>query len=533
MRFKLRHLGVLALASVAMTACADNLQVSNENNPDLTRVYADPSGVEGVVSTLYRSYHQGTAGNGGIEPQSDMLSLESYSALANFGNGIRSAIPRLPINNQRGNQVNGGNQAEWNSLSRLMRTSATVVQAIDAYLDKDATLGTPSLDLRARAFAMMVNGLAMGTLATIYDSVAIATAQTPTSAIPGFVGPAEAMTTALSVLDSAIAIIQSAPSTADATIPLEWMGGTALTPAQLVRLIRTYKAKFRISVARTPGATIDWALVLADATNGITADHQIALGGTWSSAMDAGQYHVPGSWHQISLMYNGMADNSGNFVAFSAVPLLSRPGPTTLVVTPDTRWPAGATRAAQQANSSLPLPAGQYIANRQGEDFFDGTNPWGSSQYESRRWWSIRDNGGVGIYSFIDVDEINMIAAEANLALGNGPAAMTLVNNSRTQHGLAAFADPAGTAPDCVPTLPTGACGNLREAMKYEKRMETQLTGYMAWFLDSRRWGDLVQGTVLEWPVPNAEMDTRNQAFYDMPYPGATGKTAGVGTYGY
>jgi hypothetical protein len=290
-----------------------------------------------------------------------------------------------------------------------------------------------------------------------------------------------------------------------------------------------------VALVRTAAdaAGIDWAAVLADAQNGITADHEVDLGGVWSSALSAAQYHVPGSWHQISLLYNGMGDASGNFVAFSSGPLGTRPGPTTLIVTPDTRWPAGGDRSTQGANSALPLPAGQYIANRTGEDFFDGSNPWGSSQYESRRWWSIRENSGVGTYSLIDVDEINMLAAEAQLALGNGAAAMTLVNASRTQHGLAPFTDPALTAPDCVPVLPTGACGTLREAMKYEKRMETQLTGYMTWFLDSRRWGDLPQGTALEWPVPNGEMDTRNQAFYDMPYPGSVGKTAGIGTYGY
>lgn len=68
--------------------------------------------------------------------------------------------------------------------------------------------------------------------------------------------------------------------------------------------------------------------------------------------------------------------------------------------------------------------------------------------------------------------------------------------------------------------------------MKYEKRMETQLTGYMQWFLDSRGWGDLIAGTALHWPVPNQEMDTRNLPFYDMPSTGTIGAAA-VGTYGF
>lgn len=539
MRSKLRYLGVLALASVAMTACADNLVVTNKNNPDLSRVYREPSGVEGVISTLYRSYHNGTAGASNISPQAQVMALESYSSLANFGNGVRSSIPRLPINNQRGNQVAGGNNGAWSSMSRLMRNAATVAQAVDAYLDRGATLGTASRDLRARSFAFFVNGAAMGTLAFIYDSVAIATPQTPSSAIPEFITPAAATVEALAVLDSAIAIIQSAPSAADAGIPADWMGGYALTVADYVALIRSYKAKLRAGVARTPAerAAIDWVAVAADAAAGISADHNIDIGANWGSALNASTYNIPGNWHQISLLYQGMADNSGAYVAFSAGPLLARPGATTLVQTPDTRWPAGADRTAQRANSALPLPAGQYIQNRDpGDDFFDQANPWGSSMYDNRRWWAIQNNNGVGTMAFIDVDEIHMLRAEALIrqgGAGNLTAAMNLVNASRTQHGLAAFTDPNGTAPDCVPTLPNGSCGTLLEAMKYEKRMETQFTGFMQWFLDSRGWGDLVQGTALEWPVPYQEMDTRNKPFYDMPYPGAVGKTAAVGTYGY
>jgi hypothetical protein len=125
-----------------------------------------------------------------------------------------------------------------------------------------------------------------------------------------------------------------------------------------------------------------------------------------------------------------------------------------------------------------------------------------------------------------------MLEAEALIRTGNAPAAMAVVNASRVQHGLAAFTDPAGLAPDCVPTLPNGTCGTLLEAMKYEKRMETQLTGYMQWFVDSRGWGDLIAGTVLHWPVPYQEMDTRNQAFYNMPGTG-TLPAAGTGTYGF
>lgn len=546
MRSMLRTLGVIAFAVGSMTACADNLQVKNLNNPDLGRVYAVPSGVEGVVSTLYRSYHQSTAGAGeGLSVQSKVMALESYGQVANFGMALRSGIPRVFLNNQRGNQVSAGNNANWSSLSRLMRTSATVAQAVDAYLARGATLGNAARDQRARSFAYFVNGIAMGTLSFGYDSAAIASPQTPTSAIPEFVTPAAAAAEALNMLDSAQAIISAVgvAGNTEASIPATWMGGTLLTTADYVRLIRSYKAKIRAGVARTAAerGAVDWAAVVADAAAGITANHTIALNGatSWTSGTDASTFQTSTSFHQISLFYNGMADTSGAYQAFIALPLQTRVGMDVVIRTPDTRWPAGATRAAQFANSGLPLPAGRYISSRNpGEDQPDNSNPWGTSQYDHRRWFAIALANGVGTYTFISRQEIAMLQAEGLIRSGpqsNPTTAMTLVNASRTANGLLAFTDPAGLAPGangCVPKLPNGTCGSLLEAMKYEKRMETQLTGYMQWFLDSRGWNDLIQGTSLHWAVPFQEMDTRNKPFYNMPSVG-TIPASGVGTYGF
>ena len=201
MRSMIRSLGALALAVSGMAACSDNLAVQNYNNPDLARVYSNPGGVEGVVSTLYRSFHQATQGSAeGLNAQSKVMALESYGQVANFGMALRAGIPRVFINNQRGNQVAGGNNVNWSSLSRLMRNAATVAQAVDTYVARGATLGTVGRDRRARAFAFFVNGIAMGTLAFGYDSVAIATPATPTSAIPEFVTPDVAVAEALKMI---------------------------------------------------------------------------------------------------------------------------------------------------------------------------------------------------------------------------------------------------------------------------------------------------------------------------------------------
>jgi hypothetical protein len=63
--------------------------------------------------------------------------------------------------------------------------------------------------------------------------------------------------------------------------------------------------------------------------------------------------------------------------------------------------------------------------------------------------------------------------------------------------------------------------------MKWEKRVETSFTGYAQWYIDGRGWGDLVQNTALEWPVPYQELFARQLPSY------TTSAAAAKGTYGF
>jgi hypothetical protein len=52
-----------------------------------------------------------------------------------------------------------------------------------------------------------------------------------------------------------------------------------------------------------------------------------------------------------------------------------------------------------------------------------------------------------------------------------------------------------------------------------------------AWFMDSRGWGDLIQDTPLEFPVPYQEMQTRQKPSYTLG--GGGPSSARRGTYGF
>lgn len=540
-----RHFLLMGAALAAVTACGNDLDINNINNPDVARAYATPAGVEGVVGGLGVQLFNTQRASESINTQAKILAGEQFATVANFGMAARAQIPRGPLSNDLGNDNQVGNRANWDTFSRTGRSAATAIQGIAAFQAKGLTMGSAAQDARAKAFSYMILGEALGYLSMGYDSAAIVTPLTASDEVPALSGYKAVNTAALAMLDSAIAVANSAAATTGANgFPLlaTWINGqTNLSAANFTRLVRSYKARIRAGVARTPAerAAVDWNAVISDATNGITADFMVNIGAGsgWSATFDITQSYVTGGWHSLALYYYGMADVSGGYDAWLATAVGSRKG--FLVVTPDQRWPQGATRADQQAGTpTVALPVGRYIRNRPtGEDV--PVTGWGDSWYDHRRWGTLNLASNSGPYAEMSKTEVDMLAAEGYIRAGNLAAAAALIDVTRIKNGLASVGVPASaTAPissaaNCVPRVPQGpgftstACGSILEAMKYEKRMETSFTGYLVWYADSRGWGDLITGTIVEWPVPYQEMQSRYQPYH-------TGLNAAPkGTYGF
>jgi len=394
------------------------------------------------------------------------------------------------------------------------------------------------------------------------------------------------MDTALMMLDSALALA----TTMQGSITASWLGQTTdVTGPNFVRLIHSYEARFRAAVARTPAerAAVNWDKVIADATAGITADFVVnTTPNAFNVSFLGAQVFQDDSrgWHEMSPMYYGMADTSGGYPTWIGSTMSNRA--PFLIKTPDKRFPVGETRANQQvqANATWTYTAFPYIRNRTGQD--TPGEPFGNSWYDFYRFKAINTNANAGPWIEMSKVEIDMLAAEGQIRKGNIAAAAALIDKSRTRANLPPLTGNVTTATDpvpgatytaatfrydtsktsagvvvsplkvdtvatsytmtatvpgksnCVPRIPVGpsfnttACGNIWEAMKYEKRMETAFTGYGQWFFDSRGWGDLVKDTPLEMPVPWQEMDSRSHPFYALG--GAAGASAAAaGTYGF
>ena len=235
------------------------------------------------------------------------------------------------------------------------------------------------------------------------------------------------------------------------------------------------------------------------------------------------------------------------------------------MVTPDLRFPQGTTRAAQQADFKIQdceVALGQgnfqckrYFTNRpSGSDQYTG-NGWGWSNYDFNRfhWWVVKGDAGTarnGTLLVFPKAVLDMLQAEGQIRKSNYAAAAALINTTRTKNGLPAITANDNTTPvpggnACVPKVPFGSgpsatisCGNMMEAMKCEKRIEGAFVQFAAWYLDSRGWGDLPEGTALFWAVPFQDLQSRAYTS-DKIYGAGLGagnapnSVAAKGTYGW
>ncbi len=542
---------VAGLLLMVALACKDALVVEDQNDPDRNRALGRPADVESFIGATYAQIQNATLGgsNDDLQTQLQVMGMENTSALANFAMGPRGAIPRTPIENTRNSTGDVGNYRDFVVLHRAARMATIGIGA----MNRLGTLGSPAQDARARSFARFVQGVAYGNLALTYDSASLVSETDDPQSIQPLSDYKTVMAAAYIMLDSAITIARANPGLFP--LPVTWINGLALDTATYFGLIHSYKARFRASVARTPAdrAAADWSAIIADANAGITADFNVSMNPTagWDVIWPVQSYATgPANWHQMSQFWMGMADKLGGYDAWLALTPANRA--PFLVVTDDKRFPQGATRGAQNADTLRPnyrtFTGFPYVRNRQsGED--QPGQPLQISMYDFYRSRAFFVAGRIGNYPIMTRAEIRLYAAEGYVRTGNIAAAAVRIDSSRvTNGGLPQLAGVIGDtltpmpgAAACVPHVPDAAaaagpykaskCGNLWDALKWEYRMETMYTGYGMWYFAGRGWGDLPEGTALYWPVPYQEMDTRRQVFYSAGGVGGVG-SAPHGNYG-
>ena len=549
-----------AIVTTLLGLGACDLKVQNPNNPETARVLASSTDVESLIGTYYRRWHSALYANtNSVALMAMVQSFEDFSSLSNNCMGQRVTIPRPPNDNSIGN----GCASEQLKVYQVENEVNRVASSVLATLSKPGfTLGSSNQDNRAKAFAQFLRGVSLGYVAMVYDSSAVI-GETTTNEDAGDLKPyTDVVAASMAAFQKSIDFASAAGTGGNGfPLPASWIPSTTtFTAPEFIKLVRSYRARIRANVARTPAerAAVDWTAVIADAQNGITANHDNVTN-TVSGPFNGltAQLYSYGTWHQMTPFIAGMADTSGAYAAWIAKPLGDRgaDGPFTMA-TPDLRWPQGVTRAQQQADFALAqcngasTPCKRYFVNRpQGADP-QSSPTWGLSNYDHARWWSWRTSGDGtaqnGKLVFFTLAELNLLEAEGHIQKGNFAAAAALINKTRTANGLPAITALDATSPvpggsACVPKVPVGptfntvACGTMMEALKWEKRNEEAYTGFIQWFLDGRGWGDLPSATPLYWPVPYQDLQARGRSLAQIystgggTLPGSAAK----GTYGF
>ena len=562
-----------ALAATAFGLAACDLAIDNPTEGDTKRVLGTPDDAEALVSTYYKRWSSGVYGStGNLEGMANIMSLMNFSSLANNCQNNHYPFSGASNGNAPGNVCGGEQVRLYQFMNEVARVSSSFLVQMDSgmVLGQTVPAATDGRNLRARAWSEFLRGLSLGYLSLMHDSSSIVSPGQDQSEPECNKEPLSGVCVGLLkyytvVFDSSMAAFARAIAYASTTpnagsqdgfpIPDSWLPSpTSWTSPNFVRLIRSYRARIRANVARRSTETVDWQAVVDDAQNGITEDHYIVTsttqgpGNSWRQ-----QYNSYDTWHQMPPFIIGMADTSGRYEAWIAQGLSERGAGNSafFMITPDLRFPQGANRTEQQGDFALSqcntggTACKRYFYNRpNGDDVFSGPG-WGWSNYGFTRFRSWAQRGDAnsarnGRTLFFTIAELDMLQAEGLYKLGpaNDAAVAALINKTRTRMpgthpvfgtanvalggGLPAVLPIRGPAATgvmraCVPKVPTGVagpvvCGDLWEALKYEKRIETAYTHYAPWFLDSRRWDDLPKDTPLFWPVPFQELQARGKA---------------------
>lgn len=560
----LRGAAVMA-ALIGAVACNDtDLAVTNPNSGESARVLGTPNDAEALLGSYYKRWHTGVYGSTtDLQGMASVMSLMNASSLANSGMNARTPFTGAGNGNAPGNVVAGEQSRLYFYMGEVNRVATTFLTSVKNGL----VLGSAARENRDKAFAEFLRGMSIGYAALMYDSTAVVTLGQDANDPGALVGYKVAADSAYAAFQRAIDLT-NATATGDQGFPLPptWIPSpTSYTKAEFVKLIRSYRARIRAQMARTPAerAAVDWAAVVADAQNGITVDHSITTNTTTAPIESwKNQFMSFTTWHQMTPFFIGMADVSGSYAAWIAQPIGERGAGNVsfLLVTPDLRFPQGATRAAQQTDfatgscGAASQVCKRYFVNRPaGSDNLSGAG-WSWSNYDMVRFWSWRQAGdGSGARNgpvlMMGKAEIDLLQAEGLYRTGNLAGAAALVNATRTKNGLPAITAFDATTPvpggatDCVPKVPVApfnvvACGNLWDALKYEKRIETAYTYYAPWFLDGRGWGELPKDTPLYWAVPYQELQARGYELGKIYGTGlgagnAPNSTAALSVYGW
>ena len=499
----------LLVAALALLAGCADLEVTNLNDPDRERAISSASDVEALISGGFQSWWVVAHHNYPGSPLSTAADAHSSS----WGNwGMRDAgwEPRRALNNDPSYSYSGIVNTPWSRSYRSLAAVRDGFLAIEGGVRIQEGEGPDNTE-RTLAFGKFIQAMSLANLAVLFDQAFIVDEATDFESELQMAPYPEVWAAAEAKFAETIQMA----SVGDFTIPSAWVGFNGdWSASYMAEIARTYRARYRTQVPRTPAErdAVDWGAVMADASPGLSRDYAgfYEEGGNWAwhrSKLHTATYT---GWARIDYRTIGPSDASGNWE-------------TWINAGPDDKRPFDIDTDDRRITAGDPKTSGKYIRYMGNSPFPADRGIYHYSNYIDWRWAYVREANFVAEYPDMTNKELDFLVAEASYRMGNRMQAMEIVNKYRANGELPPFTDPNGVAPGgdrCVPQNPNGSCGDLWETLKYEKRIELFHYGMATEYFDDRGWGDLVQYTFLQLPVPGSELELLLQEIYSFGGPG-------------
>ena len=572
---RFRRIATTTCVVVAAAGCYD-LSVGTSFD-ELTReaVLEDAALVETVIASSGVEYWCAVQncsyfGGNNTAPSAPWVAMEvmgerltSSSDLAQMYTSGRE--PRVPLPNQPGTIAI--NTHVW---QRLYEANSSVTEMQRNIRNKELRLidaGTGNDNTtRAIAFSKFIQGVTHGYLSLIFDRAAIVNIDTDLSVVP--ILPLEEYTvvrdSALKWLNEAAALAESNTFFFPNTNAL-WFPNQGVSNALFADIVHTYIARVMVYSARTPAerAAVDWATVLQHLEKSVKSD--FGLGGDGTRPSNVWDYGYK------MITFNPPVSSNNRSVTNSARVDLRLLGPADTMVMPDGRtqyqtWletvrsqdgrdgTVGFPIFSPDKRIQSPLESGNDASKPIFFQFtpalISGNLPgagtpiqpperglyYSQSPYHSSSMLASPNESGGGRNTTGNLDglrdiglrpvEVEMLKAEAYIRLNNPAAALPFINRTRVANGNLPPVDlngPPKSTPEeiagCVPRRYDGTCGDLWDALIYEKRIETFGTHGLIPWADGRGWGCLLEGTLTELPIPARQLDLMNEAAIEAGLP--------------
>ena len=508
MKIKSSRLIACVVTIVIASGCVD-LDVKNPNAPSTETVLSTPSTIESLVRGSFIDWWH--VDNNRFPGMAWQVAADGTSSpWGNFGMRDAGSEPRVPYNNFPTYEYSVVNELPWSwaatALSNVYHGSKAATRDSEMQQRMIADLGADGV-ARLEAFGTLIQALSLSALATIFDKGYVVT---DTLILEPVSYPA-IWAAALERYDKFIELAQGA----EWEIEANWVGCKEdWTSQRAIEVATAYRGLYGAAMARNPEerAAADWAAIRADAGNGRTR---------FVGAFDWGEacvtfftgtknpvLHFP-DWSRADYRWIGPADASGEWEKWIASELHDML--EFEVDTDDRRVTGGA-----------PDIDGKYFQYHGTCPFPRDRGNYHCSWYRDNRWDYLVEEQFVADWPAMDTAAFDFLMAEADYRSGNVARAMAMVNQYRVESGeLPAFTNASGVAPGgarCVPQNPDGSCGDLWTALKYEKQMEVHGYGISSsHFVDDRGWGDLIEGTFEQMPIPGSELLILGLPYYTFP----------------